>query len=137
LPATNLPTSGVATYNMIGYSASCTGNSGCTGVQVNSSSLSVNFGTSTVALSKALSVIGGSQAGQYTFSSSTGVLAGAQIQNISGSLVGPGGSGGFEAMGFLSGSGASHAGLGWSGYVSGGPPTYPYTYLNGVTAYKK
>jgi len=133
LPVSSMPTSGEATYNMIGYSASCSGG-GCTGLTVNSSSLSVNFGAMTVGVAMSLSVTGGSSAGTHTYS------AGGQALGSGGAFSGCGGLttsacfGSLGHSGFLSGSGAVRAGMAWNGqlYNLGN-----YTYISGANAYKK
>lgn len=133
LPVSSMPTTGVATYNMIGNSASCSG-SGCTGVAVNSSSLVVNFGAMQVALSMSLGITGGPNAGTHVFSGSPLTLDGSGKFNGTGDLLGGVCNGYLSTAGFLSGSGAVRAGMAWNGFVvnSGN-----YTDLFGAAAYKK
>lgn len=132
MPAGVLPTGGVATYDMIGHSASCFGGS-CTSMVVNSSTLSVDFGASSVGMNMNFNV-NGDYAGNYTFTSSGYAenLNGAEISSLSGYLSGPS-SGSLSAKGILAGEGGSRAGMAWTGQIYGSSPTT----LTGVTAYKK
>jgi hypothetical protein len=130
LPASNMPTTGTGSYSMIGFSATCGGFGGCTSASVNSSSLSVNFGTGSVALNMQLTV-NGSDAGTYTFSGSPGTISGAQIGGIAGTLVGAFSGSALEAGGFFAGDGASRAGIAWQGHINFS------TDVSGTTAYAK
>lgn len=129
LPLSSKPTSGIATYNMLGSSASCTGG-GCTTATVNSSNLVVDFSASSVALGMAITV-DGTAAGTYQYAGSSGPLSSSGGFTLSGLLVGPQGpqSNTFAGAGFLSGSGALRAGLAWNGFVGGA------TTIAGATAY--
>lgn len=129
LPASSLPTTGLATYSLLGYSASCMGN-GCTKATVAGSNLVVNFATSTVGLSMGLTVDGGA-AGTYQYSGSGSALSSGKF-NLSGTFIGSSGSASnsFHGAGFLSGSGALRAGLAWDGFVGQGS-----TYVTGANAY--
>ena len=131
LPLSSKPTSGFATYSLLGSSASCTGG-GCTTATVNSSSLVVDFAASSVALGMALTVNGGA-AGTYQYAGSTGTLSSGGGFNLSGQLIGPSGTQGnvFSGAGFLSGSGALRAGLAWNGFLGG------MTTVAGANAYSQ
>lgn len=133
LPATSLPTTGSATYNMIGHSASCAGD-GCTSALVNSSSLGVNFGMSTVTLSKVLT-INGDLAGTRTLIQ-TSALSGQLISFTGGTFTPNPGLASFSGKGFLSGEGGSRAGLAWKADFCAFSCEIS-TNVKGVTAYAK
>jgi hypothetical protein len=134
LPLSAMPT-GTASYSMLGSSAGCTGSS-CTGVSVNSSSLSVNFDALSVSLAMQMALSGGANAGTYNFVGSPGSIATpAGTFTVNGNLdgpVGPSMCNSFNANGFLSGAGAVRAGMIWSGSIGFGS-----TQVRGATAYKK
>ena len=131
LPATAIPTTGTATYAMLGSTASCSGSSGCTSATVNNSTLSVDFGASTVGLAMSVTV-NGLGAGTFTYSGSPVQLSAGNF-NVCGSMLG-GAGGGLSGKGFLSGTGATRAGLSWSGETTASSYT---TYIRGATAYSR
>lgn len=137
LPATNMPTSGTATYNMIGSSASCLGS--CTGISLPNGTLNqvmVNFGTNVVGMNLTIDLTGG-LVGRYqgTKQESFGLNpSNGQFFVFSIPTSGPGGSGFFTSGGFLAGSGASHAGAAFGGSLSG---SGGFATIEGVGAYKK
>jgi hypothetical protein len=136
LPATSMPTTGLATYNMIGYAASCAGN-GCGGLNVTSSQVMVDFANYNWNYSMAFNITGGGAAGDWTFQSeSFGALNGARLEMINGQVIpqsGQAGGGWMDAAGFLAGPGASHAGVAWQGYMY---VNDFQTTFQGVTAHK-
>jgi hypothetical protein len=125
LPATAIPTSGTATYNLMGFGAACL--SGCA-VSGMSSQLMADFGTGSISLSMLLSITG-SGAGSYAFSGSPGCIGSNGGLSFYGGL---GCCGYLNAQGFLAGAGATRAGLVWYGnsYTSG-------ITVSGVNAYTK
>lgn len=132
LPVTNMPVTGVATYNMIGATTPSFENStGITSAKLDSSSLKVDFGWSEVSLNFKMTVNG-----QLTAEGTS------LIYGLSGSRFGSGGgndllltnaqcgSASLSVNGFLAGAGASRAGMAYqlnmfapmdnvSGYVHG------------------
>ncbi|MGE0875039.1 MAG: FecR domain-containing protein [Burkholderiales bacterium] len=131
LPVSSTPTTGVATYSMLGSSASCFGN-GCTTATVESSSLSVDFKALSVSLSMGLRV-DGTDSGLYQYTGSSGTLSSGGFQ-LSGAFSGGTGSSGssFSGAGFLSGSGALRAGLAWDGLLGANS-----TRVAGANAYSR
>jgi hypothetical protein len=135
VPATNMPTSGSATYSPLGSTASCY--SGCSTATVTSSLMTVNFGIS--------GVTGGSLTTSMNITGTPiGTLSPTFINYISpsygsssGFYSGPccGGSLNMYGEGFVAGPGASRAGLGYQ--VSGTLGEGPSTDIRGVVAYKK
>jgi hypothetical protein len=134
LPATNMPTTGSASYSMLGATASCV--AGCSTAAVTSSNLTVNFGPS------------GVTGGNLTTSMN---ITGTPIGTFSGSIVNEvypslgksgfytftccGGSLTMAGEGFVAGPGASRAGLAYQ--VFGTLGEGPATEIRGVVAYKK
>lgn len=123
LPVTNMPTSGTATYDAIGATATCM--MGCSSAAVTSASLTVNFGT-----------------GSGTYA--TGMLINGMANNFTGGLgiygnrfnaYGSYGGLSFEGSGFFAGPAASRAGMAYNVY--GSVYEGPSTSINGVIAYKK
>jgi len=128
LPATNLPTSGSASYSALGATASC--NYGCSSATVTSSSLTVNFGQAgitggSVGLGMQIDAVPISFNGPL---SSTSTQTGFTTYLYEGGLT-------LNGSGFVAGPGASRAGMAYN--VSGTIGEGPMTRVNGVVAYKK
>ena len=128
VPVTNMPTTGTATYAMLGATASCY--SGCGSAAVTGSTLTVNFGPSNVSGSMALGMqINGAttnfSASLYGYTSSANFTANACNGGYS-----------LYSQGFFAGPAASRAGMAYhvSGTVGEGPSS---TNIGGVVAYRK
>lgn len=113
LPVTNMPTTGSATYDAIGATASCNG--GCTTAAVTGSTLAVDFGALNGSYALKMNIDG--SANNFTGDLS---INGTKFNTASGSVNG---------QGFFAGPGASRAGMAYS--ISS------YQGLNGVVAYKQ
>ena len=123
LPVTNMPTTGTASYDIIGATAACNFNCGQTAVT--SSTLAVNFGAANGTFTMGM-LIGGapmSGGGNLTFRSGT-------LFDANGSIAGNS----MYGAGFFAGPAASRAGMAYNvnyeGYGGGGN-------ISGVMAYKK
>jgi hypothetical protein len=121
IPATNIPASGTATYDMMGSSNSWSGGP----VSVTSSHFTLNFATSSGAWHAQFNVNGtpiGTDPGGIA------LFRGAQHISATGSLgfCGPS----IVALGFLAGNGATRAGMAYEFF-------YISDYVNGVIAYQR
>lgn len=133
VPATNMPTTGSASYSILGATASCY--SGCSTAAVTSSTMTVNFGTS--------GVTGGSfnmgmniNSTAVTFVGSLSPSGGGYTSNSGFNTYACSGSGVYmHGSGFVAGPGASRAGMGYQ--VNGSIGEGPNNRIYGVVAYKK
>ena len=144
VPAVNVPTSGTATYNMLGATASCASLCGSNvegGAQVTSSTLVVNFGPSQpsgVNFAMGMNVNGTAftaTEGNLNFSGNR-FSTNATLNQAVGGSSGISGSLNVNGQGFLAGNGATHAGMAYSasGYSSASGLMGS---VNGVVGYKK
>lgn len=129
LPLSSMPTTGIATYSLLGSSSSCFG-SGCTTAKVEGSSLVVDFSTSSIGMFMGLT-IDGANGGFYQTSSTATPVSNGRFE-VNGTFAGTSGSSGnlFHGSGFLSGSGALRAGMAWDGLIGA-------TYVAGANAYTR
>jgi hypothetical protein len=126
-PLTNLPTSGSATYDLVGSTAP-TALSGTIGSVV-SASLAVAFATSKVGLDSSVSVGGQS----FAFGSNGGAAAPAMALAANGTFSQT--STGNQIFGFLAGSGAAAAGVAYT--VTPPTPITGVTSVSGVLAFSR
>ena len=143
VPAVNVPTSGSATYNMIGATASCATLCGSNiegGAQVTNSTLVVNFGPtapSGVNFTMGMNVNGTAFTatdGSLNFSG-TRFSTNAILNQAGGGASGINGSLNLNGEGFLAGNGATHAGMAYS--ATGLTNANAGGSVNGVVGYKK
>lgn len=121
LPVTNMPTTGTASYDIIGATASC--NFSCGQTAVTASTLSVNFGTSGGTFTMGMLIGGAPMNGGGSLS-----LSGTTF-NASGSIAGNS----MFGSGFFAGPAASRAGMAYNVNYEG----YGGGNIAGVMAYKK
>lgn len=124
LPATNMPTTGEATYNMIGATVP-TFDGTLTSATLNSSSLAIDFGLRNPAKFHLDMTIDG-----QAFTTGAGASLSRSGANLSVSLCGPGQ---LNAQGFLAGDGATRAGMAYHWSVSGTTSGS----VNGAIAYQR
>ncbi|MFM5929605.1 MAG: hypothetical protein ACKOPQ_01715, partial [Novosphingobium sp.] len=121
-PATNLPTSGTATYAMVGSTKPIMQSGAVAPGTVNSAALAVNFGTQRVGLDASVTINGTT----YNFGSTGGTAAPSMVLGTNATFQETNST--VHLFGFLAGPGASHAGVSYNGFAQG---------ISGVIAFAK
>jgi hypothetical protein len=132
MPATNMPTSGSFTYNLIGGSSPTFSNAGAAPGTLNSATLVGDFANMTVGVNLSATAGGTTYTG-----AASGTIGGATFiatgsASSAGGTFGCSGSCGLNVNGFFTGNGATHAGMAYQiNNITGGLS------LNGTAALKR